>query len=184
MNKSLQKYDDTYNNNPTEQKVRDEDYEKYAKDPKLKNWKSQQIAGILTIIFFGFIAILYILFINTYKGKEETTTTEPKIKLIDFIKTPLLLFCSLSFLIISVILSNGFTDFNKIEFFVSISLLGLFILLLIADLFGIKIDFITIFTKYIYDTIIYWYSLIRKTFVFIFYTLLFETIMNIYKYFQ
>ena len=32
----------------------------------VENWRSQQIAGILVILFFGTIAISYIIFVNTY----------------------------------------------------------------------------------------------------------------------
>jgi len=37
----------------------------------VENWRSQQIAGILVILFFGTLAISYIIFINTYFFRKE-----------------------------------------------------------------------------------------------------------------
>jgi hypothetical protein len=37
----------------------------------MEDWRSQQIAGILMIVFFGTIAISYVIFLNTYVVNKE-----------------------------------------------------------------------------------------------------------------
>jgi hypothetical protein len=69
--------------------------------PGLNDWQSQRIAGILSIIFFGFIAIGYVMFYNTYFLKSSENLLESK-----YFGIPMAIVCILSAVIIWRIVGN------------------------------------------------------------------------------
>jgi len=153
MNQSLNRsIDYTYNNNTGTREIADI---YYAEDKNMnpaynstnpkhlsnidkdrRNWQSQQIAGILTIIFFGIIAIAYILFVNAFLMKD-TDKINNLIELPSFNNT-LLVFCILSFLIIIFVVSATENNVFVVSSCSSIVLLLSFALVLSIMGFDIK----------------------------------------------
>lgn len=71
--------------------------------PDVENWRSQQIAGILIIIFFGIVSISSIIFANTYLYRKDNEELKNSM----FFKIPLVGLSIISSLIIFSILSNN-----------------------------------------------------------------------------
>uniref|UniRef100_A0A6C0HZ49 Uncharacterized protein n=1 Tax=viral metagenome TaxID=1070528 RepID=A0A6C0HZ49_9ZZZZ len=72
------------------------------------NWQSQQVAGILIIIFFGIISIVYVFFMNTYIIREKENILDSKYKL------PFLLFTLISSITIITIVASNSNEYSKI----------------------------------------------------------------------
>lgn len=70
----------------------------------VENWRSQQIAGILVILFFAIIAISYIIFVNTYFFRKVDSGS-----LLDsqWFKIPMFGMVVLSSIIIFTVINNS-----------------------------------------------------------------------------
>jgi len=82
----------------------------YIKDNNIKEittkWQSQQVAGILIIIFFGIISIVYVFFMNTYIIREKDVLLDSNYKI------PFLLLVLISSIFIISIMSYNVNDYS------------------------------------------------------------------------
>jgi hypothetical protein len=153
MNKSLNRSIDYSYNDGEPAKIADIDYSKDNPDPSVRdqtrrNWQSQQIAGILTIVFFGIIAIVYVFYVNAFIVKDDETNTNTKLIESSYFQRILSAFSMISLIIIIFVLSFKSADNVGLISACSIVLTGMVIYFVSPNLIT---KFKTFFSKEWFD---------------------------------